>query len=135
MRVLVVDDNVDSAYLLRELIKVCGHDSETANSSTQALDLAIQWRPELVFLDLGMPEEDGYQLASRLRNEAQLRSARIVAVSGYQDDEDRRLAAQIDEHLQKPVTVDQLRQQLARRIAVRIQLPATSAPMPCTRPA
>ncbi len=83
MRVLVVDDNVDSAYLLRELIKVCGHEPATANSSTHALDLAIQWRPELVFLDRGMPDEDGYQLASRLRNEAQLRSARIVAVSGY----------------------------------------------------
>jgi CheY-like chemotaxis protein len=112
MRVLVVDDNVDSAYLLRELIKVCGHESETANSSTQAIDLAIQWRPEFVFLDLSMPGEDGYKLASRLRNEAELRSVRIVAVSGYQDDEQRRQAAQIDAHLQKPVTVDELRRQL-----------------------
>jgi CheY-like chemotaxis protein len=114
MRVLVVDDNVDSAYLLRELIKVCGHESETATCSTQAIDLAIQWRPECVFLDLSMPDEDGYKLAGRLRTEAELRAARIVAVSGYQDDEDRRRAAQIDAHLQKPVTVDQLRQQLSR---------------------
>jgi CheY-like chemotaxis protein len=109
MRVLVVDDNIDTAFLLSELIKSCGHESQMALSSDEALAKGKKFGPELVFLDIGLPGCDGYRLAPKLRGEAGLTSARIVACSGYKDDPDRRLTAAIDAHLLKPVSLKQLK--------------------------
>jgi len=108
MRILVIDDNVDCAFLLCELIKKCGHEGEVANTAEAALSRARDWQPEVVLLDLGLPESDGYKLALKLRNEAGLHSARIVALSGYKDDPARRAAAGIDAHLMKPASLQQL---------------------------
>ena len=70
--------------------------------------LAQVWQPDVVFLDLGLPGENGYSLARRLRAEAHLEQALIVAQSGYIDDEQRRIASGIDAHLLKPVTMQTL---------------------------
>jgi CheY-like chemotaxis protein len=110
MRVLVVDDNVDCAFMLSELIKECGHEAEVATAADEVLTKARDLRPEIVFLDLAIPESDGYKLAQRLRTEGGLRSAKIVAISGHRDDPARRTAAGIDAHLMKPTSLKQLMQ-------------------------
>jgi two-component system, chemotaxis family, CheB/CheR fusion protein len=110
MRVLIVDDNIDTAFLLAELVKLCGHEAETAMTSEEALTKGKQFDPELVFLDIGMPGCNGYRLAPKLRGEAGLTDARIVAYSGYKDDPDLRLTAGIDAHLLKPVSLERLKE-------------------------
>jgi two-component system response regulator ArlR len=67
MRVLVIDDNRDVAWCLAQLIKSCGHETAIAVTPADGLKLAQECRPDLIFLDLAMPGEDGYSLASNLR--------------------------------------------------------------------
>ncbi len=110
MRVLIVDDNIDTAFLLAELVKLCGHEAETAMTSEEAVAKGQEFEPELVFLDIGMPGCNGYRLAPRLRGEAGLANARIIAYSGYKDDPDLRLSAGIDAHLLKPVSLERLKE-------------------------
>ena len=110
MRVLIVDDNVDIAFLLSELVKRCGHEAQLALSSEEALAKGKRFNPELVFLDIGLPGCNGYRLAPKLRAEAGLVSSRIVAYSGYRDDPDLRVAAGIDGHLLKPVSLEELKE-------------------------
>ena len=108
MKVLIVDDCADSAFLLSKLLESCGHDTRSALDVEPALEIAHQWRPEVVFLDLALPRQSGYVLATRLRNEGGIQDALLVALSGYNDDENRRAAAGIDAHLLKPASLQQL---------------------------
>jgi CheY-like chemotaxis protein len=108
MRVLVVDDNQDTAFLVSELVRLCGHEAEMATGSAEAIQIATTFQPELVFLDIALPHCNGYQLAPRLRNDAGLHGAVFVAYSGYKDDPEARVAAGIDAHLLKPVSLEQL---------------------------
>ena len=115
-RVLVVDDNTDSAESLAILLQMQGHDVRMAYDGPSALAAAREHRPELVLLDIGLPAGmDGYELAQRLRPEAGLESAVIVAVTGYGQEEDRRRAedAGFDGHLVKPVDMQKLWRLLA----------------------
>ncbi|MGH7106358.1 MAG: GAF domain-containing protein, partial [Acetobacteraceae bacterium] len=89
-RVLVVDDNVDSAQSLAMLLNLQGHETRVAFSAKQALELVGRFRPEIALIDLGLPEMDGYGLAERLRTLPELRSTRLMAVTGYGQAEDRR---------------------------------------------
>ena len=109
-RVLVVDDNRDSADTLAELVRIWGHDVRTANDGPAALECARRFRPQVVLLDVGLPGMDGYELARRLRAEG-LAGDVLVSVTGYGQDEDRRRAAEagFDLHLTKPVDPAQLR--------------------------
>jgi CheY-like chemotaxis protein len=109
MRVLVIDDCVDAAFLLSELLKRSGYEAQWADNSRAALEIAATWRPDAVFVDIALPNEDGYALARRLRSEAGLHEALIVALSGYADDVSKRLASGIDAHLLKPASVQALR--------------------------
>lgn len=118
MRVLVVDDNTDAAFLLTELIRRCGHETELANFPDDALRIATRWQPELVLLDLAMPGETGYHLAPRIREAVGRKDLRIIAVSGYPNYEIGRRAARIDGHLLKPVSVVQLRAALRQHVNV-----------------
>jgi CheY-like chemotaxis protein len=111
MRVLVIDDNRDVAWCLAQLIKSCGHETAIAVTPADGLRLAHERRPDLIFLDLAMPGEDGYSLASHLRHGG-LANVRIIAVSGYQDSAGQRESAGIDQHLVKPVSLDTLKQLL-----------------------
>lgn len=110
-RVLVVDDNVDAAESLGMLLGLDGHAVRVLADPTRALEAAVEFAPDIVFLDLGMPGLDGYQLAELLRKEERLRSVRLVAVSGWGTSADRartRLSG-IDAHLTKPASPEDLR--------------------------
>ena len=109
-RILVVDDNVDSAKSMAMLLKVAGHTVMTAHNGPQAIEVAQTYRPQCILLDLGLPGMSGYDVAKRLRQDAYGKDALIVAVSGYGQDEDRRLtrAAGFDHHLVKPINYEKL---------------------------
>jgi CheY-like chemotaxis protein len=108
MRVLIVDDCADSAFLLAELLKASGCEAQWTDDSRAGLEIAASWQPEAVFVDIALPGENGYALARRLRTEYGLQDALIVAISGYADDKERRLAAGIDAHLLKPASLKTL---------------------------
>jgi CheY-like chemotaxis protein len=103
--VLVVDDNVDSAEALASLLKISGHDVRTAYSGQAALEAAAAYLPAVVLLDIGLPGINGYEVARRLRQIPELAAVRIVAMTGYGQDSDLKLAheAGFDSHLTKPV--------------------------------
>lgn len=104
-RVLVVDDNVDSAESLSLLLGLLGHTVCTAHDGAEALREAEAFRPDLVLMDIGMPRMDGYEAARRLRQAPWATSVVLVALTGWGQDEDRRRteAAGFTHHLIKPV--------------------------------
>ncbi len=105
MRVLVVDDNADAADSLAWLLRHGEHEVRTAHDGRKAVELAREFRPQAVVLDLGLPELDGYEVARRLRQNADTRGALLVAVSGYGQQEHRRRSSEagFDYHFVKPV--------------------------------
>jgi CheY-like chemotaxis protein len=107
--ILVVDDNVDAAECLGELLKVSGHVVHIAHDGERALSAAAQLRPEVIILDIGMPFLNGYQVAQRLRNDLGLTSM-LVAVTGYAAESDRIHAQQagFDHHFAKPLDIHRL---------------------------
>ena len=113
-RILIVDDNRDAAEALAELLRDFGHDVSTAFDGRSALDSATTHRPELVLLDISMPEMDGFEVAHRLRQEVGLQDAILVALSGYGEDRHRRLSreAGFDHHVTKPVDARKLEELL-----------------------
>jgi CheY-like chemotaxis protein len=115
MRVLIIDDNYDLAWCLAQLVRSCGCDAMFAVNPTEGLKLACDFQPEVIFLDIAMPGEDGYALAPRLRTECGLSSVRIIAMSGYQDSPVNREAASIDEHALKPVHLEDLKRLLGSK--------------------
>jgi signal transduction histidine kinase len=114
-RVLVVDDNQDSAESLAALLEVLGHEVHAAHDGRQALELAGRLAPDLVLLDIGMPEMSGHEVARRLRADTGLRNTVLIALTGYGTDEDRRASreAGFDGHLVKPIDFDALERILA----------------------
>jgi len=113
--VLVVDDNPDAAATLAELLVLWGHEVRVVHDGRLALEEARQFHPEVVLLDIGLPYMDGYEVARRLGEQAERQGLRLVAVTGYGQEEDRRKAqeAGFDDHLVKPVDPDHLQQLLA----------------------
>ncbi|HYG55149.1 MAG TPA: PAS domain S-box protein [Burkholderiales bacterium] len=103
-RVLIVDDNRDAAVSLATLLRHQGHDVQVAHDGPSALTLASSFVPYLVFLDLGMPDMDGYEVARRLRHQPGLESVVLVALTGWGQEEARRrtAAAGFHHHLVKP---------------------------------
>jgi signal transduction histidine kinase/ActR/RegA family two-component response regulator len=103
-RVLVVDDNVDAAQSLAMLLRIMGQDVRTAHNGNTALEVARSFRPEIAFLDIGLPGMSGHELARRIRDEPCCTGALLIALTGWGKDEDRRLsrAAGFDEHMTKP---------------------------------
>ena len=104
-RVLVVDDNVDNAEIMAAILREAGHDVHVAHDGRAAVVEARRVRPEFLFLDLGLPGLDGFQVAETLRREPGLEGMRIIAVTAYGQESDRRRAreAGFDQHLVKPV--------------------------------
>ena len=113
-RILVVDDDVDAAEALGELLRDCGHDVVTAHDGPRALDRARLHRPDVVLLDITMPEMDGYEVAKRMRDELGLCDALLVALSGYGEDRHLRRTreAGFDQHVTKPVDTTTLEELL-----------------------
>jgi two-component system, chemotaxis family, CheB/CheR fusion protein len=115
-RILVVDDNEDSADSLALLLRLRGHDVKVAYDGPEALETAGSFHPEVVLLDIGLPGLDGYQVASRLRQRRRNKRVLLVALTGYGQENDQRLAreAGFDHHLTKPVDPQVIYELLAR---------------------
>ncbi|WP_395406055.1 response regulator [Pseudoduganella sp. UC29_106] len=107
-RILVVDDNVDSAHIIASLLQLAGHETHVASSGGEAVEAAQALRPDIIFLDIGLPDMRGEEAASRIRALPELAGTVLVALSGYGQDRDRAtaIAAGFDLHLTKPVTLD-----------------------------
>ncbi len=105
VRVLVVDDNVDSARATAKILARHGYDVQVAYDGPSAVENALVHQPAFVFLDIGLPGMNGYEVATRLRQDPGLKDAMLVAVSGYGEEGDRRRSreAGFDQHLVKPV--------------------------------
>ena len=104
-RILVVDDNTDAAESLTDLLRVYGHDARMVHDGIAALELVPSFLPSVVFLDIGMPGMDGYEVARRLRKLPGGEHALLIAVTGFGRDEDRRRSeeAGFDRHVTKPL--------------------------------
>ena len=115
-RILVVDDSVDSAETLGELLKIWGYDVRLAHDGPGAVAAARDYRPEVVLLDIGLPEMDGFAVAAQLREEG-IGGRMLVALTGYgeQKDRDRAQQAGFDHHLVKPIDPDTLQKLIARK--------------------
>ena len=109
-RVLVVDDNVDAARTLAQLLNEIGFDARAVRDGPGALSMLEEFLPELAILDIGLPGMDGYELARRLKADPRAPNMKFVALTGYgrEPDRARALAAEFDEHLVKPVSVERL---------------------------
>ena len=120
-RVLVVDDNADSADSLARLLALDGYDVRVANGGMEALHEAASFRPDVVLLDIGLPMMNGYDVARRIRTEPWGTDMRLVALTGWGQDEDRRRSkeAGFDDHVVKPVDPVALRALLRRVMAAR----------------
>jgi PAS domain S-box-containing protein len=118
-RILVVDDNADSAESLAMLLKLNGHETRLAYDGLQAVEAAEQFRPDLVLLDIGLPKLNGFDACRRIREHAWGQNMVLVALTGWGQEEDRRKTkdAGFDHHLTKPVDYDALMQLLVSRAA------------------
>jgi signal transduction histidine kinase/ActR/RegA family two-component response regulator len=110
-RILVVEDNADAAATMRDFLELSGHEVELATSGADGVQAARHFHPEVVLCDLGLPGMNGFEVAEELRRDPSTRSARLIAVTGYGRDEDRRRSkeAGFDLHLTKPVDPVQLK--------------------------
>ena len=113
-RVLLVDDNVDSATSLAMLLRLWGHEVRAVHDGSQALAAARAFRPDVALLDIGMPDMDGYEVARLLRTQGGLNGTAFVALTGYGQENDRRRSAEegFQTHLVKPVDPEALRRLL-----------------------
>lgn len=117
-RILVADDNRDAAQSLAFMLEIEGHDVRTAHDGLEAVEIAENFRPQIVLLDIGMPRLDGYGAARELRGRAWGGSVCLVALTGWGQEQDRRRAqeAGFDRHLVKPVDPDLLNALIAQTL-------------------
>lgn len=115
LRVLVIEDNIDAADSLRDVLALLGHDVQVAYDGPTALALARERAPDVVFCDIGLPDMDGHDVAQAMRREPTLRDTYMAALSGYTQANDlrRAIASGFDRHLAKPPNIDTLEQLLA----------------------
>ena len=115
-RILVVDDNIDAAESLSMLLESLGHQIRMAHTGPAALKTALDFGPDLVLLDIGLPGLSGYEVARRFRANEKLAAAMLVAVTGWGSDEDQRKASEagFDVHLTKPIEMTAIERVLAK---------------------
>lgn len=109
-RVLIVDDNADALESMAALLRLRNHDVDTARNGDEALGIAERHPPDIAILDIGLPGQDGYQLARVLRGRTAMTGATLVALTGYGQPEDvaRATAAGFDHHLVKPADPERI---------------------------
>jgi PAS domain S-box-containing protein len=119
-RVLVVDDNVDSANSLAEVLRLWGYRALSVHDGRAALEAVRSYRPRFVLLDIGLPGMDGYQVAAQLQQERDGAGLCLIALTGYGQEQDRTRALEsgFDQHLTKPVDLAALRRLLDWRIGL-----------------
>jgi len=129
-RVLIVDDNRDSADSLAMLFEITGNKTFVAHDGVEALEAIDQHRPEVVLLDIGLPKLDGHEVCRRIRAKAWGKDIVIIALTGWGQDDDRRKSEQagFNGHLVKPVDYDNLLSLLAELTKNDDSFPATFAP-------
>jgi signal transduction histidine kinase/ActR/RegA family two-component response regulator len=123
-RLLVVDDNRDAATGLAEVLKSLGHEVQVAYDGPSALAIEASFEPDLLLLDLGLPEMDGYEVARRLREQTKRKKRPVlVAVTGWgqQEDRSRSRAAGFDAHLVKPLDIPVLERLLDTRFPTQVE--------------
>lgn len=105
LKILVFDDNPDSATSMAMMLTMMGHETRTAHDGEAALSTAEEFRPRVVLLDIGLPKLNGYEVAQRLRQSEWGAAMFLVAITGWGQDEDRRRSADVgmNLHLVKPV--------------------------------
>ncbi len=125
-RILVVDDNRDSADSLASMLTFMGHEAHTAYSGRDALATAASFEPALIFIDIGMPDLNGYEVTRLIRAESWGQTIRVIALTGWGQESDRARSkeAGCDDHLVKPV-----------ELAVLEGVLGDQAPRPDTGPA
>jgi two-component system CheB/CheR fusion protein len=114
-RALVVDDNVDVARSLAILLKRWGYEVKIAGDGVEAVDVARDYRPEVVLLDIGLPRLSGYEVAEQIRAEPSLSAAVLIAITGFGIDHRRSEEAGFDYSLVKPIRPEVLRELLTLR--------------------
>lgn len=114
-RILLVDDNEDSALMLAEILSAKGYEARVAYDAPSALRVAAEFAPETAFLDIGLPVMDGYELAAHLRRLPGLAGIKLIALTGYGQASDRRRTreAGFQHHLVKPIDIDAIDQALS----------------------
>jgi signal transduction histidine kinase len=123
MKVLIVDDNVDSAQTSLWMLDLMGHKAMLAHEGVTALEMARDLNPDVVLLDIGMPGMDGYEVCRQLRQMPEMKNKTVIAQTGWGQESDRQkaFAAGFDHHITKPVSLDLLTQLLSdiRRTATK----------------
>ncbi len=119
--VLLVEDNVDGAETLREVLVLAGHDVQIALDGKTGVAKARELRPDVILCDLGLPDIDGYEVARRIRADPALEGTLLVALTGYTQPEDQRRAAEagFDAHLAKPASLGDIEELLSRGAPAR----------------
>jgi CheY-like chemotaxis protein len=109
-RVLIVDDNEDGSLILAKALTHRGHDTRVAHDAASALRVAAEFLPEIAVVDIGLPVMDGYELAAHLRDIPGLAGLRLIALTGYSQESDRRKSREAGflHHLVKPVDIEAL---------------------------
>lgn len=115
-RILIIEDNVDAADSLRDVLQLFDHQVMVTYSGDQGLAGAVEFLPEIVLCDIGLPGPDGYEVAQAIRATPELQHVDLVALSGYAlpTDCERAKAAGFDLHLAKPASIDKLQQVFAQ---------------------
>ena len=110
MRIVVIEDHQDTAELMHEILRDAGHDVRVAFSGSDGIDAARTLAAEVVLCDVGLPDIDGYEVARRLRADRATAGARLVALTGFDGEEELRKArdAGFDRHIVKPIDPFQL---------------------------
>ena len=110
LRVLIVDDNVQAAKSLAMVVQLWNHDARMVHDGPGAIAEALEYRPRVVLLDIGLPGMDGYRVASELRSLPELQGLVMIAMTGYSRDEDFRRSESvgIERHLVKPIDFAEL---------------------------
>jgi PAS domain S-box-containing protein len=134
-RVLVIEDNIDVAESLRDVLVTIGHEVAIAVSGPEGLEEAHRIRPDVILCDIGLPGFDGYEVARRMRADPALHAVGLVALSGYAlpEDVERSKRAGFDRHVAKPPGIDVLEAALADLGDPRVGPPPTAAPAPSPR--
>jgi two-component system CheB/CheR fusion protein len=110
LRLLIIEDNADTAQSLQKLMNACGYRTSVAYDGHRGIEMARAEKPDVILSDIGLPVMDGYALAAALRSSPETASVRLIAVSGYGSEEDRRRSreAGFDAHLTKPIDLQEL---------------------------
>src|SRR5687768_8576268 len=114
--VLIVEDDADSREILMELVSMLGHEAATAATGAEALQRAGEKSPDITFVDIGLPDVDGYEVARRIRQHPHANKTYLIALTGYSDPYERKNAesAGFDEYIVKPLELDELRRVFGR---------------------